>query len=81
MVGALARGSRFWNVLLATAVSAGGDAMLYTALVLTVFLRSQSLLGLGTVFIAQAAPRVVLGPWVGTLVDRWPARRVLVVAD
>lgn len=55
--------------------------MLYTALVLTVFLRSQSLLGLGTVFIAQAAPRVVLGPWVGTLVDRWPARRVLVVAD
>ncbi|MCA1225829.1 MFS transporter [Saccharopolyspora sp. 6M] len=40
---------------------------------------SASLLGLSLLF--QAVPALLLGPWAGTVADRWPARRVLVVTQ
>ena len=69
---------RFWA---AAVVSTLGDHVLATALAFRVLVQSGSLLGLGSLLIAQALPRVVLGSWAGVLADRWDRRRVLIASD
>lgn len=55
--------------------------MLATALALLVLARSGSLFGVGSLLVAQALPRVLLGSWAGVLADRWSPRAVLVACD
>jgi predicted MFS family arabinose efflux permease len=58
-----------------------GDWLLRIALPLYVYARTGSVLSTGLTFLASTLPAIVLAPIVGTLVDRWRARRTMIGAD
>lgn len=70
-----------WFLAVGGGVSALGDTVFYTALSFTVLATTHSLLGLSSILIAQAVPRVALSSFSGVLVDRWNRRVICVVSD
>ena len=68
---------RLWT---ARTVSQCGDAFTTVAPALPVYSLAGSGLGVSGVVVAEIVPVLVLAPLAGTLVDRWPRVRVMVVA-
>lgn len=62
-------------------VSDAGDWLLMIALPLFAFAVTGSALGASTVFIAELLPTLVLGSFLGVLVDRWDHRRTMIVVN
>ncbi|WP_223691329.1 MFS transporter [Leifsonia poae] len=62
-------------------VSDTGDWLLMIALPLFAFSVTGSALGASTVFLAELIPMLVLGSFLGVLVDRWDLRRTMIVAN
>ena len=72
---------RFFTIWIGQAFSLVGSTLAQFALVwwLTSTTGSATVLAIGT--LAALLPEVILGPLVGTLVDRWNRRAVMIVAD
>ncbi|GAB3580281.1 MFS transporter [Leifsonia lichenia] len=62
-------------------ISDTGDWLLMIALPLFAFAVTGSALGASTVFLAELLPMLVLGSFLGVLVDRWDHRRTMIVAN
>ena len=62
-------------------VSDAGDWLLMIALPLFAFAVTGSALGASTVFLAELIPMLVLGSFLGVLVDRWDHRRTMIVVN
>ncbi len=62
-------------------VSQSGDFVFEVALLWLVLQTTGSVLAVGLVVVATLVPTVVLGPFLGVLVDRWHRRRVLLVTN
>jgi len=62
-------------------ISDTGDWLLMIALPLFAFAVTGSALGASTVFLAELVPMLVLGSFLGVLVDRWDHRRTMVVTN
>lgn len=62
-------------------ISDTGDWLLMIALPLFAFAVTGSALGASTVFLAELIPMLVLGSFLGVLVDRWDHRRTMIVAN
>lgn len=62
-------------------ISVLGDWLLYVALPYHIFQTTGSALATGAMFIAQTAPRILVGGVAGVFVDRWDRKRTLVCAD
>ena len=58
-----------------------GDYMLFVALPIYVYQATGSTLATSLMFMAGAAPRVLLGSVAGVFVDRWPRRRTMVACN
>lgn len=70
-----------WFLAIGGGISGLGDTVFYTALSFTVLATTHSLLGLSSILIAQAIPRVVLSSFSGVLVDRWNRRATCLISD
>jgi MFS family permease len=62
-------------------ISDTGDWLLMIALPLFAFAVTGSALGASTVFLAELIPMLVLGSFLGVLVDRWDHRRTMVITN
>jgi MFS family permease len=62
-------------------VSQWGDTFNFVALALLVYDLTGSGLGVSGVVVAEILPVLLLAPFAGALVDRWPRVRVMVAAD
>lgn len=62
-------------------VSDTGDWLLMIALPLFAFAVTGSAIGASTVFLAELIPMLLLGSFLGVLVDRWDHRRTMIVAN
>ncbi len=60
-------------------VSDTGDWLLMIALPLFAFAATGSALGASTVFLVELVPMLLLGTFLGVLVDRWDRRRTIIV--
>ena len=69
---------RLWT---ATTIDAFGSWLLVMALPLHVFASTGSIGSTGLTLAVEAAPALLVGLWAGSLVDRWPRRRVLVLGN
>ncbi|MFE8702431.1 MFS transporter [Cytobacillus sp. FJAT-54145] len=69
---------RYW---LAVVVSFLGDAMTLTAVVYFVGTSTDNPLMISLVFVAQLLPVVVIGPFIGPLIDKYSSRSVMVYSD
>lgn len=58
-----------------------GDYMLFVALPIYIYQATGSTLATSLMFMAGAAPRVLLGSVAGVFVDRWPRQRTMVVCN
>jgi DHA3 family macrolide efflux protein-like MFS transporter len=72
---------RFFTIWTGQALSLAGSALVSFALIWWLTEQTGSAAVLATASLAARLPLVVLGPVVGTLVDRWQRRWVMVVAD
>jgi hypothetical protein len=75
------RDGAFRRLWLAATVDAFGTWLLVTAVPLEVFARTGSPVSTALALAVEAGPALLLGPWAGVLVDRWPRRPVLIGAD
>jgi MFS family permease len=71
----------FRRLFLAHAISRAGDAFNTVALVVLVFQLTGSGVGVAGTVAFEILPVLLLGPFAGLLVDRYPRRRVMVLAD
>ncbi|MEK5383136.1 MULTISPECIES: MFS transporter [Bacillaceae] len=69
---------RYW---LAVVVSFLGDAMTLTAVVYFVGTHTDNPLMISFVFVAQLLPVVIIGPFIGPLIDKYSSRWVMVYSD
>lgn len=81
MIALLRRRPAFSRLFAAHAVSRAGDAFNTVALVVLVFRLTGSGAGVAGTVAFEIAPFLLLGPVAGLVVDRWPKRNVMVVAD
>lgn len=78
----LLRGNRTFRLLvLAKATSFAGDSVLLLALPYFLYAQTSSVATSAAVFVVAALPNAVLGPVLGSLADRLPARPLLVGCD
>ena len=77
----LVRHRAFRRLCIAATVDAIGTWLLVTAVSVHVYAVTGSATSTALALAVQALPAVVVGPWAGALVDRWPRRIVLVVAN
>lgn len=75
------RQRNFGLVWASSFVSDAGDWLLMIALPLFAFAVTGSALGASTVFLAELIPMLVLGSFLGVLVDRWDHRRTMIVVN
>ncbi len=73
--------ARFLTIWIGQAFSLLGSSLVQFALVWWLTQRTGSATVLATASLVALIPGVVLGPFAGALVDRWPRRWVMVVAD
>jgi MFS family permease len=78
----LLRGVRSFRLLaLATVGSAFGTWLAFVALTIDVYDRTDSAVWVSALLIADFLPAIVIGLAAGTLVDRLPRRRLMIVSD
>ncbi|MBM2614291.1 MFS transporter [Actinoplanes sp. LDG1-06] len=71
----------FRRLWLATTIDSFGSWLLVMAVPLQVFALTGSAMSTGLALAVQAAPAVLIGPWAGAAVDRWPRRTIVVTAN
>ncbi|MBT3336414.1 MAG: MFS transporter [Anaerolineae bacterium] len=72
---------RFFTIWSGQAVSLFGSSLVQFALVWYLTRETGSATILATATLVALLPQIVLGPFVGTLVDRWNRRIIMIVAD
>ena len=72
---------RFFTIWIGQALSLVGSALVQFALVWWLTVQTGSATTLATATLVALLPQIVLGPFVGALVDRWNRRLILIVAD
>jgi DHA3 family macrolide efflux protein-like MFS transporter len=72
---------RFFTIWTGQAFSLIGSALVQFALVWWLTQKTGSATVLATASLVALLPQIVLGPFVGTLVDRWNRRLIMIVAD
>lgn len=75
------RNRSFGMLWLGQLLSGAGDWLLLVAVPLCVFRLTRSAGDAGLAFVAEVTPLLFLGPVAGVFADRWPRRRVMIVAD
>jgi MFS family permease len=78
---AILRQRNFALLWLGGLISFVGDWVLFIALPVYVYDLTGSALATGGMFIAQTAPRLLLGSIAGVFVDRWDRRRTMIIAN
>ncbi len=78
---AILRQRNFALLWLGGLISFVGDWVLFIALPVYVYDLTGSALATGGMFIAQTAPRLLLGSIAGVFVDRWDRRQTMIVAN
>src|SRR5215218_6906240 len=78
---AILRQRNFALLWLGGLISFVGDWVLFIALPVYVYDLTGSALATGGMFIAQTAPRLLLGSIAGVFVDRWDRKRTMIVAN
>lgn len=73
--------ARFFPIWVGQQFSFFGSAIAQFALVWWLTQKTGSAIVLATASLVALLPGVILGPFVGTLVDRWRRKRVMIVAD
>lgn len=81
MLTLLRRNPRFRRLWLAHATSRAGDAFNTVALVVLVYRLTGTGRGVAATVAFEVLPFVLLGPVAGVVADRYPRRRVMVLAD
>ena len=81
MFALLRRNPEFRRLFVAHATSRAGDAFNTVALVVLVFRLTGSGLGVAATVVFEVVPIIVLGPVAGLLADRFPRRRLMIIAD
>ena len=71
----------FRRLFLAHATSRAGDAFNTVALVVLVFQLTGSGLGVALTVVFEVVPIILFGPVAGLVADRYPRRRVMIIAD
>lgn len=72
---------RFFTIWVSQAISHFGSHIVGFALIWWLTSTTNSAVMLSIASIAELAPNIVLGPFVGALVDRWDRRRTMIIAD
>jgi DHA3 family macrolide efflux protein-like MFS transporter len=72
---------KFFSIWTGQAFSLVGSALVQFALVWWLTQKTGSATILATATLAALLPQIVLGPFAGTLVDRWNRRLIMIVAD
>jgi len=72
---------KFFTIWTGQALSLVGSALVQFALVWWLTQKTGSATILATVSLVALLPQIVLGPFVGALVDRWNRRLIMIVAD
>ncbi len=72
---------RFFTVWTVQALSLLGSQLVSFALIWYLTKMTGSATVLTTASLVGLLPQVILGPFVGTLVDRWNRRRIMIIAD
>ena len=73
--------SRFFTIWSGQAFSLLGSQLVQFALIWYLTVRTESATVLATASLVGMLPNVLIGPFIGPLVDRWDRRRTLIVAD
>ncbi|MBN2388305.1 MAG: MFS transporter [Anaerolineales bacterium] len=73
--------ARFFTIWSGQAISLVGSALVQFALIWWLTIETGSATILATVSLVALLPQIVLGPFVGALVDRWNRRLIMIVAD
>lgn len=73
--------ARFFIIWGGQALSILGSQLVQFALIWYLTIQTGSATVLATASLAGMLPNVVLGPFIGTLVDRWNRRRIMMLAD
>lgn len=73
--------ARFFTIWTGQAFSLIGSALVQFALIWWITQKTGSATALATVTLAALLPQILLGPFVGALVDRWDRRIIMMMAD
>jgi DHA3 family macrolide efflux protein-like MFS transporter len=73
--------TRFFTIWSGQALSILGSQFVQFALIWHLTVKTGSATVLATASLVGMLPNVVLGPFIGTLVDRWNRRRIMLIAD
>jgi MFS transporter, DHA3 family, macrolide efflux protein len=73
--------TRFFTIWGGQAISIIGSQLVQFALIWYLTVQTGSATVLATASLAGLLPNVILGPFIGTLVDRWDRRRIMLVSD
>lgn len=73
--------TRFFTIWSGQALSILGSQLVQFALIWYLTVQTGSATVLATASLVGMLPNVVLGPFIGTLVDRWNRRRIMLIAD
>jgi len=73
--------TRFFTIWGGQAVSIIGSQLVQFALIWYLTVQTGSATVLATASLVGLLPNVILGPFIGTLVDRWDRRRIMLVSD
>jgi DHA3 family macrolide efflux protein-like MFS transporter len=73
--------TRFFTIWSGQALSILGSQLVQFALIWHLTVKTGSATVLATASLVGMLPNVVLGPFIGTLVDRWNRRRIMLIAD
>lgn len=72
---------RFFTIWSGQALSILGSQLVQFALIWYLTIQTGSATVLATAALVGMLPNVILGPFIGTLVDRWSRRRIMLTAD
>lgn len=73
--------SRFFTIWGGQAVSILGSQLVQFSLIWYLTITSRSATTLATATLVGMLPNVVLGPFIGTLTDRWNRRKIMILSD
>jgi DHA3 family macrolide efflux protein-like MFS transporter len=73
--------TRFFTIWGGQAISIIGSQLVQFALIWYLTVQTGSAIVLATASLVGLLPNVILGPFIGTLVDRWDRRRIMLVSD
>ncbi len=73
--------SRFFTIWGGQALSILGSQLVQFSLIWYLTIKTESATILATATLVSLLPNVILGPFIGTLVDRWNRRKVMIFSD